>query len=60
MMSVDVCSIGPSVRTNMATKLASNFTINKMFGFNVLLHVLLGLANMLTISTTELIAAYFN
>ena len=58
-MSINVCTIGPSVRTDMTTKLATYFTINKMLGLNMLLHVLLGLADMLTIRTMKLTAAYF-
>jgi hypothetical protein len=59
-MSINVSTIGPSVRADMTTKLATYFTINKMLGLNMLLHVLLGLADMLTIGTMELTAAYFD
>ena len=54
-----MCTIGPSVRTDMTTKLTTDFTINKMLGFNMLLHVLLGLARMLTIYAPKLIATHF-
>ena len=60
VMSINVCTIGPSVRADMTTKLATYFTINKMLGLNMLLHVLIGLADMLTIGTMELTAAYFD
>jgi len=43
----------------MTTELTANFTIYKMFCFNMFLHVLFGFANMLTIFTPKLIAAHF-
>ena len=43
----------------MNTKLATYFTIDRMLGFNMLLHVLLGLANLITIRTMKLTSAYF-
>jgi len=59
-MSINMCAIGPSVGADMTTKLATDFTIYKVLGFNMLLHVLFGLTHMFAIRTTKLIAGHFD